>query len=252
MSDFPPDSPLVRQVLLSPNRDTRATPPDMILLHYTGMSSSQAALKRLCDVDARVSSHYVVMENGDIYQLVRESERAWHAGISSWEGETDINSRSIGIEIANPGHDLGYPDFPNVQTEAVIALCRDILTRCRISPGRVLAHSDVAPARKPDPGEKFPWSKLADAGVGIWVEPTAIMPGPELDPGDHSEIVAKLQEEFREFGYGLPTTGVYDQATREVVTAFQRHFRPARVDGIVDYSTYETLKRLLAARASVA
>jgi N-acetylmuramoyl-L-alanine amidase len=252
MSDFPPDSALVHHVLVSPNHDTRAIPPDMILLHYTGMRSSEAALKRLCDADSRVSSHYVVMETGDVYQLVRESERAWHAGISSWEGETDINSRSIGIEIANPGHDLGYPDFPDVQTEAVIALCRDILTRCRISPGRVLAHSDVAPARKPDPGEKFPWAKLADAGVGIWVEPTAIMPGPELDPGDHSEIVATLQEEFRAFGYGLPTTGVYDQATREVVTAFQRHFRPARVDGIVDYSTYETLKRLLAARASVA
>ena len=252
MFDFPPDSALVRHVLVSPNHDTRTTLPDMILLHYTGMRSSEAALKRLCDPDARVSSHYVVMEDGAVYQLVRESERAWHAGISCWDGETDVNSRSIGIEIANPGHDLGYPDFPDAQIEVVIGLCRDILARRRISPGRVLAHSDVAPARKPDPGEKFPWARLADAGVGIWVEPTAIMPGPELDPGDHSEIVAKLQEEFRAFGYDLQSSGVYDQATREVVTAFQRHFRPTRVDGIVDYSTYETLKRLLAARASVA
>jgi N-acetylmuramoyl-L-alanine amidase len=252
MSDFPPDSVLVQRVLASPNHDTRASPADMILLHYTGMRSADAAVERLCDPAARVSSHYVVMENGDIYQLVPETERAWHAGISCWEGETDINSRSIGIEIVNPGHDLGYPDFPDVQIDAVTALCRDILRRRKILPARVLAHSDVAPARKPDPGEKFPWAKLADAGVGVWVEPTAIMPGPELDPGDHSEIVARLQDEFRAFGYDVPATGIYDQATREVVTAFQRHFRPARVDGIVDYSTYETLKRLLAARALVA
>jgi N-acetylmuramoyl-L-alanine amidase len=251
MSAFPPDSALAQRVLVSPNHDKRASPADMILLHYTGMRSSEAALKRLCDTDARVSSHYVVMENGDIYQLVPETERAWHAGISSWEGETDINSCSIGIEIANPGHDFGYPDFPDVQIEAVTALCRDILARRKIPPARVLAHSDVAPSRKPDPGEKFPWRRLADAGVGIWVEPTAIMPGPELDPGDQSEIVAKLQNEFRAFGYDLPATGIYDQATHEVVIAFQRHFRPARVDGIVDYSTYETLKRLLAARATV-
>ncbi len=121
MSDFPPDSALVQHVLVSPNHNTRTSPPDMILLHYTGMRSPEAALKRLCDPDARVSSHYVVMENGDIYQLVRETERAWHAGISSWEGESDINSRSIGIEIVNPGHDLGYPDFPDVQVEAITA-----------------------------------------------------------------------------------------------------------------------------------
>jgi N-acetylmuramoyl-L-alanine amidase len=147
MSDFPPDSALVQRVLVSPNHDKRASPPDMILLHYTGMRSAEAALKRLCDPDARVSAHYVVMENSDIYQLVLEEERAWHAGISSWEGETDINSRSIGIEIANPGHDFGYPDFPDAQIEAVTGLCRDILARRKIPPGRVLAHSDVAPSR---------------------------------------------------------------------------------------------------------
>jgi N-acetylmuramoyl-L-alanine amidase len=252
MSNFPPDCPLVRRVYVSPNRDARGRSIDMIILHYTGMESTEAALKRLCETEARVSSHYVIMEDGEIIQLVPEAERAWHAGISSWEGESDINARSIGVEIANPGHDLGYPDFPDAQVEAVIALCRDVIKRRRIPVARVLAHSDVAPARKPDPGEKFPWSRLAAAGIGIWVEPTAIVPGPELDPGDHSEIVSRLQSEFREFGYGLSATGTYDQATREVVIAFQRHFRPARVDGIVDYSTYETLKRLLAARALAA
>jgi N-acetylmuramoyl-L-alanine amidase len=252
MPSFPPDSALVDRVLVSPNHDPRDRSIDMIVLHYTGMRSTDAALKRLCEPAARVSSHYVVLEDGEICQLVPEAERAWHAGVSSWEGETDINARSIGIEIANPGHDLGYPDFPDAQIAAVIALCRDLMQRRGIAAARVLAHSDVAPARKPDPGEKFPWRRLADAGVGIWVEPTDIMPGPELDPGDHSEIVSRLQNEFREFGYGLATTGTYDQATKEVVIAFQRHFRPARVDGIVDYSTYETLKRLLAARALVA
>jgi len=249
MTNFTPDSPLVRRVLPSPNRDDRGRDADMIVLHYTGMRSTDAALQRLCDPAARVSSHYVVLEDGEICQLVLEQERAWHADVSSWEGATDINSRSIGIEIANPGHDLGYPDFPDPQVTAVITLCRDILERRKIPPARVLAHSDVAPARKPDPGEKFPWRRLADAGIGLWVEPTGIMPGPELDPGDHSEIVTRLQKEFSTFGYGLAPTGTYDQATKEVVTAFQRHFRPARVDGIVDYSTYETLKRLLAARA---
>lgn len=252
MQSFAPDSALVQRVLASPNRDERGRIADMIVLHYTGMQSAEAALKRLCDPSARVSSHYVVLENGEVCQLVPETERAWHAGVSGWEGETDINSRSIGIEIANPGHDLGYPDFPEAQIDAVVALCRDIVLRRQIPAARVLAHSDVAPARKPDPGEKFPWRRLADAGIGIWVEPTEIMPGPELDPGDHSEIVTKLQNEFREFGYNLTATGTYDQATKEVVIAFQRHFRPARVDGIVDYSTYETLKRLLAARAVVA
>jgi N-acetylmuramoyl-L-alanine amidase len=252
MSSFPPDSPVVRRVRVSPNHDARGRSIDMIILHYTGMKSTQAALERLCDPVARVSSHYLAMEDGEIVQLVPEAERAWHAGVSSWEGESDINARSIGVEIANPGHDLGYPDFPDAQIEAVIALCRDVMKRRGIPAARVLAHSDVAPARKPDPGEKFPWPRLAAAGIGIWVEPTAIVPGPELDPGDHSEIVSRLQKEFHEFGYDLNATGMYDQATREVVIAFQRHFRPARVDGIVDYSTYETLKRLLAARAFAA
>jgi N-acetylmuramoyl-L-alanine amidase len=252
MTKLTPDSPLVHRLLPSPNCDERGRDADMIVLHYTGMQSAEAAIKRLCDPAARVSSHYVVLEDGEICQLVAETERAWHAGVSSWEGATDINSRSIGIEIANPGHDLGYPDFPDPQIAAVVALCRDIMVRRKIPAARVLGHSDVAPARKPDPGEKFPWRRLAEAGIGLWVEPTDIMPGPELDPGDHSEIITRLQNEFRAFGYDLAATGTYDQATKEVVIAFQRHFRPARVDGIVDYSTYETLKRLLAARTTAA
>jgi N-acetylmuramoyl-L-alanine amidase len=249
---FPPDSKLCKAVVPSPNHDERLTGIDAIILHYTGMTSGPAALARLCEVAAKVSCHYFVDENGTITQLVPEERRAWHAGVSSWQGVSDLNSHSIGVEIVNPGHDFGYPDFPAAQIDAVIALCRDVMARRKISPARVLAHSDVAPNRKNDPGEKFPWAKLAEAGIGIWVEPTRIVPGPELDPGDRSEIVRKLQAWLRDFGYNVAVNGEFDTMTREAVTAFQRHFRPARVDGIADHSTVETLKRLLAARDAVA
>jgi N-acetylmuramoyl-L-alanine amidase len=248
MSDFSPDSELVGSVSPSPNHDERKTAIDMILLHYTGMESAAAALERLCSEAARVSCHYFVDEDGGIVQLVPEARRAWHAGTSSWLGAIDINACSIGIEIVNPGHDFGYPDFPDVQIEAVIALCRDIIRRRKIPPARVLAHSDVAPARKNDPGEKFPWRKLADAGIGLWVDPTHVMPGPELDPGDKGGAITMIQQMLKDFGYGIAPTGAYDETTTQVVTAFQRHFRPARVDGIADHSTLETLKRLLVAR----
>jgi N-acetylmuramoyl-L-alanine amidase len=245
MSDFPPDSRLVGSVSTSPNHDERQAAIDMILLHYTGMESPDAALSRLCSESARVSSHYFVDEDGGIVQLVPEARRSWHAGMSSWFGVTDINSCSIGIEIVNPGHDFGYPDFTDVQIEAVTALCRDIVKRRNIPGARVLGHSDVAPARKNDPGEKFPWDRLADAGVGLWVDPTHVVPGPELDPGDKGGAITMIQSMLKDFGYGIEVTGTYDEATTQVVTAFQRHFRPARVDGIADHSTLETLKRLL-------
>ena len=182
-----------------------------------------------------MSSHYVVIEDGHIIQRVAESRRAWHAGQSSWAGETDLNSRSIGIEIVNPGHDHGYPEFPRRQIAAVTALCRSIFTRHRIPADRVLAHSDIAPARKKDPGEKFPWKSLHDSGIGFWVKPTPIVSdGPIY-------VLAR-------YGYGVPTNGQFDSVTHDVVTAFQRHFRPARVDGIADVSTIETLRTLLLAR----
>jgi N-acetylmuramoyl-L-alanine amidase len=242
---FSPDTALAGHVAPSPNHDVRTVGIDILLLHYTGMRSAQAAQDRLCDPTAKVSSHYPVYEDGTICQMVPEASRAWHAGVSSWHGAADINSHSIGIEIVNPGHEFGYPDFPARQIDAVTALCRDILARNRIPPERVLAHSDVAPARKDDPGEKFPWHTLAKAGIGLWVEPTRIVPGPELDPGDHSAFVSSLQKSLQDFGYGLEATGNYDAATKAVVVAFQRHYRPARVDGIVDHSTLDTLRRLL-------
>jgi N-acetylmuramoyl-L-alanine amidase len=252
MSAFPTDSFIVTDAVPSPNHDERkdGRAPDMILLHYTGMATGEAALARLCASDSKVSSHYVVFENGRIVQCVPEALRAWHAGEASWAGETDINSCSIGIEVVNPGHEFGYRDFPLRQIAAVISLCKSILTRRGpISSDRILAHSDVAPARKQDPGEKFPWDLLSESGIGHWVRPAALnLDGPALKPGNSGDAVTRLQRVLRGYGYGIVQTGSYDDATRAVVTAFQRHFRPARVDGIADASTLLTLRALLETR----
>ncbi len=236
----------------SPNHDARTAPIDMLLLHYTGMQSGAAACERLREADAKVSAHYLAYEDGGIDQLVPEARRAWHAGVSSWKGETDINSRSIGIEIVNPGHEFGYRDFPQAQIEAVIALCRDVLRRHNIRSDRVLAHSDVAPGRKQDPGERFPWGRLAASGIGLWIEPTPISEGGALLPTQRGEDIAMLQTMLAKFGYAAELTGVYDDKTRDIVTAFQRHFRPARIDGIADRSAVETLRKLLTASSTIA
>ncbi|HTZ01896.1 MAG TPA: N-acetylmuramoyl-L-alanine amidase [Xanthobacteraceae bacterium] len=251
---FPPDSSVVAEVVASPNHNARQAGrrPDMIILHYTGMQDADAALERLCARGSEVSSHYLVFEDGRITQMVPESRRAWHAGKSFWAGDTDINGCSIGIEIVNPGHDFGYPDFPKRQIAAVTALCRSILTRISITPVRVLAHSDVAPSRKQDPGEKFPWRTLYDSGVGHWVKPAPIMSfGQSLSPGSRGDAVAALQKSLGDYGYGIEASGEYDAATREVVIAFQRHFRPERVDGVADASTRSTLQDLLGSRGRV-
>jgi N-acetylmuramoyl-L-alanine amidase len=246
MQEFAPDFRRAH-VVPSPNHDVRAHghAADILLLHYTGMTSTAAAIERLRDPSAKVSSHYVVQEDGTILQLVPETRRAWHAGVSSWEGVTDINARSIGIEIANPGHSYGYPDFPELQVEAVIALCRDIVARHHIRPRHVLAHSDVAPQRKLDPGEKFPWQRLHRAGIGAWVTPAAAGAAPTLRLGDTGPEVTELQSALRHYGYGVEATGIYDDLTVAVVTAFQRHFRPDHVDGCADGSTVATLRTLL-------
>jgi N-acetylmuramoyl-L-alanine amidase len=251
VSEFRPDSCVVAEVKASPNHGERrgGAKPDLLVLHYTGMRDSKAALERLCSPTSEVSAHYVVMENGHIIQCVPEARRAWHAGQSSWAGETDINSCSIGIEIANPGHEFGYPDFPRRQIAAVIALCRSIFTRHRIPADRVLAHSDIAPARKQDPGEKFPWRLLHDSGIGLWVKPAPITTGGRIFVlGDRDPEVDTLQASLRSLGYGLEKSGSYDAETMAVIAAFQRHYRPARVDGIADLSTVATLRALLAAR----
>jgi N-acetylmuramoyl-L-alanine amidase len=256
MASFLPDSFIVSEVAPSPNFDERAggRTPNMIVLHYTGMQTGEAALARLCAPDSKVSSHYFVFEDGHIAQCVPESLRAWHAGVSSWAGETDINSLSIGIEIVNPGHEFGYPEFPHRQIAAVISLCRTIVTRRGpMRADRVLAHSDVAPSRKQDPGEKFPWEMLSASGIGHWVRPAPLdIGGTALKPGDQSEAVTRLQQALKAYGYGIEANGNYDDLTHDVVTAFQRHFRPARVDGIADPSTQLTLRALNETRPPVA
>src|SRR3954452_3849025 len=240
MPPFTQDSSVVERVEPSPNFDERTGlgHADMIVLHYTGMQFAHEAIHRLADPMARVSSHYVVIENGSVVQMVPEAKRAWHAGVSVWGGDPDVNSRSIGIEVCNPGHDFGYPDFPTRQIAAVTTLCRSILTRNIIRPENIVAHSDVAPSRKQDPGEKFPWKRLAQSGVGLWVD-VPDDPGDALNPNDSGERVSALQKSLAAFGYGLEASGRYDSATREVVTAFQRHFRPHQVDGIADAATRE-------------
>ena len=240
-----PDSPVARKVFPSPNHGERKAPVSALILHYTGMPTGEAALKLLCDPIAEVSAHYFVWEDGMILQLVPEARRAWHAGKSSWSGETDLNSASIGVEIVNPGHDGDCPPFPDAQMDAVAKLAADICRRHRIRAERVLAHSDIAPGRKRDPGEIFPWEKLHAHGVGHWVAPAPIEAGPRFEPGAMGPPVAALQTMLSAYGYGLDQTGVYDERTRVVVEAFQRHFRPARVDGLADLSTLRTLRALI-------
>ncbi len=233
----------------SPNHNERiGGPADMLLLHYTGMETGEGALQRLCDPSAQVSAHYLVFEDGRIVSMVDEERRAWHAGVSSWAGDADINSRSIGIEIVNVGHDLGYPDFPSAQIEAVTALAVDIVGRHEIAAARVLGHSDVAPGRKADPGEKFPWAHLAEAGVGHWIEPVDAIEGPVLSLGDRGDQVSELQFQLADYGYGIAVDGWFGDVTADVVTAFQRHFRPTLVDGVADLSTVGTLRLLRDAR----
>jgi N-acetylmuramoyl-L-alanine amidase len=230
----------------SPNFNERVGEgvPDMLILHYTGMQTGEAAMARLTDPAARVSAHYTVDEDGTVHAHVDEQLRAWHAGVSSWRGHTDINSRSIGIEIVNPGHEFGYRPFPDVQIASVVELSQGILSRHRIPARNVVGHSDVAPARKEDPGELFPWALLAREGIGLWpvVRPVS---GDRLVPGMSGDLVMALQQDLACHGYGLDATGVYDEATRLVVVAFQRHFRPALLDGVADGETQSLLAGLL-------
>jgi N-acetylmuramoyl-L-alanine amidase len=217
----------------SPNHDARARGAkiDMLVLHYTGMQTAEAALARLCDPAAKVSAHYTIDRDGCVYSHVPEDRRAWHAGVSYWAGERDVNGHSIGIELANPGHEFGYVEFPDAQIDALIELAQGILKRHPIPAHRVLGHSDVAPARKTDPGELFPWEDLAGEGIGVW-------------PESHA-LAEPIEQALVHFGYGLhPRT---EALLDEVVTAFQRHFRPWRIDGVWNGECARALGGLLAA-----
>lgn len=234
----------------SPNFDDRTRPISLLVLHYTGMESGAAALERLCCEEAKVSAHYVVEKDGRIFQLVGEEDRAWHAGVSEWQGETNINSASIGIEIVNGGHnwplaDGALPPYPDAQINALIPLCKAIMSRHNISARGVLGHSDIAPARKQDPGEHFPWAGLAAAGIGRY--PLSIEPDRRVlfGAGSRDRGVAIVQRGLAEIGYGARVTGVMDDYTRLVVAALQRRYRPAQVDGVVDIETMEIVKWLV-------
>ncbi len=199
----------------SPNFDSRDHQNvDMLVLHYTGMKTGKEAINRLCDAAAKVSAHYVVEEDGSVYNLVNEMHRAWHAGVSYWRGATNINQRSIGIEIVNPGHEFGYRPFTPIQMTAVELLCRDILSRTDIPARNVVAHSDIAPARKEDPGELFNWQSLAVFGIGHWPEANAT-----LAPASLAEL--------GDYGYDITNP-------EKAIIAFQRRFRPENMDGIWD------------------
>ena len=223
--------------LPSPNQEDRPAgmPIDVLILHYTGMQTAQAAIDRLRDPSARVSSHYVIDENGAVLRLVPEERRASHAGISYWRGHTALNDRSIGIEIVNPGHQWGYCDFPTVQMNAVCDLCLEILSRHPISSRNVVAHSDVAPDRKEDPGERFDWHGLARNGVGLWPEGV-----PDRGTGGVVRDAAGLSDVRRALaaiGYRVAPDGPLDQALATVLRAFQRHWRPGAITGQADDGT---------------
>ena len=201
----------------SPNFDARTTPVDILLLHYTGMQSAEAALERLCDPATKVSCHWLIEEDGTVHRLVDERMRAWHAGTSFWAGARDINSRSIGIELVNPGHEWGYRPFPTAQMAALADLAAGILARHPIPAQRVLGHSDVAPERKQDPGELFDWAWLAERSIGLW--PAADAP---VLPGDPAALLVAIGHEA---------------ATPADVAAFQRRYRPTRINGVIDGET---------------
>jgi N-acetylmuramoyl-L-alanine amidase len=213
----------------SPNHDARPDGGriDMLVLHYTGMKTAAEAIDRLCDPAAKVSAHYVVDEDGTVWQVVEESRRAWHAGVSFWQGTRNVNSSSIGIEIVNPGHEWGYRAFPEAQMQALEGLARDLLRRHPIPPDRVVGHSDVAPLRKQDPGELFDWERLARNGIGLWPGAGAATPA----------TISDAQSMLATIGYEVPTSGSLDDETRQVLIAFERHFRPRRIDGGLDEET---------------
>lgn len=245
---FAPDCKLVGEVRPAVNHDERPEGRiDMLLMHYTGMPDDEEAVERLTSADSKVSCHYFVHQDGCVLQFVPEERRAWHAGVSNWHGVTDNNARSIGIEIANPGHEHGYRAFPDKQIESVIVLSKDILARRDIPSANVVAHSDIAPMRKEDPGELFPWKLLHENGIGHWVEPEPVAGGRFFQQGDAGQPVEALQTMLSAYGYGLEINGAFDELTHACVTAFQRHFRQERVDGVADGSTITTLHHLLRA-----
>jgi N-acetylmuramoyl-L-alanine amidase len=255
------DAPLSRGMTLviklverpSPNfnpRPANGSGVRFVVIHYTGMKSADDALNRLCDPAAKVSAHYLIDDDGTVFRMVPEDERAWHAGVSYWRGERDLNGASIGIELTNPGHDWGYRPFPDAQIEALTTLLGDIRARHRIAPDGLLAHSDIAPSRKIDPGELFPWQDLAKEGFGLWPEETAALPG-------HPDLTGAFRR-LSDIGYAVPTTIEEggdilnpNSAATDVIRAFQRRYMPNQLDGRLDTPTAARIAALAVACAMV-
>ena len=233
----------------SPNHNERKLPISILVLHYTGMESGTLARERLCDPDAHVSAHWLVHEDGQVENLVPEDKRAWHAGVGSWNGITDVNSASIGVEIVNGGHNVPLPDgslppYPDAQVLAVIKLSKEIIERHDIQPRNIVGHSDIAPERKEDPGEHFPWAGLAAAGIGFWPGELPDDTRALFEPGDRDRGISIIQRGLADLGYGISVTGCLDEPTQAVIRALQRRYRPARIDGVIDMPVIEIIKRL--------
>jgi N-acetylmuramoyl-L-alanine amidase len=227
----------------SPNYNQRTGQIKYLIMHYTGMSSGQEALERLCDEKSAVSAHYLIEEDGEVFSLVDEHRRAWHAGLSKWENDQDINDLSIGIEIVNSGHPFEgyesiYKEFPQKQMEAVLELSKIIINRHNIKPWHILGHSDVAWRRKIDPGELFNWQWLSDHGVGIYSDMEIDQADVEIGAPEIGEFLQKLEK------YGYDIEGCYNKP-RELITAFQRHFRQTNIDGELDSQTVAIIDYLL-------
>jgi len=249
----------------SPNFNERPSAIDSVILHYTDMVTAEAALAWLVNPLSRVSAHYLIDEEGHVYRMVNEEHRAWHAGESYWQGRTNLNDCSIGIELANPGHSHGYRPFPEAQIQSLITLCLDIKTRWRISSSRILGHSDIAPRRKKDPGHLFPWEILAQEGLGLWPAPLQ-----EPERGGIMDFLSQFRDEIgllthatlafqrhfqfhkvpqeRELMKLLFQLGYEPESPHHTLLAFQRHFQPHKVDGIADPETYALLQGLLNAQ----
>ncbi len=244
--------------MLSPNFNDRKLPITMLVLHYTGMETAEVAHERLCDPEAEVSAHWLVKEGGQIESLVDEDKRAWHAGVGSWNGITDVNSASIGVEIVNGGHNVltaeGHlPPYPDIQILAVIKLCKEIIARHNIKAANIVGHSDIAPERKEDPGEHFPWSGLAAAGVGNWPAELSEDNRVLFELGDRDRGLSIIQRGLADLGYGISVTGCLDEQTQAVIRAVQRRYRPTRIDGVIDMQVMDVLKSLsLMSRSAVA
>lgn len=228
----------------SPNKDDRPAPRiDSIILHYTGMPDTASALARLCDPAAKVSAHYLIDEDGETRQLVNDAQRAWHAGQSFWRGQTRLNDTLLGIELVNPGHEFGYRPFPPSQIAACVRLCRDLVAKHGIAPESILAHSDIAPDRKQDPGELFPWQELAQRGLGLWLPPPATHNKPVL-----ANVLTQARACLRRIGYDCAATGDYDREFRLCLLAFQRHWHSENLSGLPDASTLARLDAYAAVR----